>query len=84
MKETSHHVSDFAGLYPVWPIIKFSMAPTRATKDKRMNLFTKCVTALLKEILYVNNMAKIATILITDDKSHYISSKTDLPNNLIS
>jgi hypothetical protein len=28
MKETSFHVTDFAGLYPVWPIIEFSMAPT--------------------------------------------------------
>jgi hypothetical protein len=43
-------------------------------------LFTKCVTALLGEILYVDNTAKIATILITDNKSCYISSKTNLPN----
>jgi hypothetical protein len=57
MKETSYHLSDFAGLYPVWPTIKFSMAPTGVVKDKRMNLFTKCVTALLGEILYVNNTA---------------------------
>ncbi len=81
MKETSYHLSGFAGLYPVWPIIKFSMAPTGVAKDKRMNSFTKCVTALLGEILYVNDTAKIATILITNDKSHYISSKMDLPNN---
>jgi hypothetical protein len=47
MKEISYHISDFAGPYPVWPIIKFSMAPMGAAKDKRMNLFTKCVTALL-------------------------------------
>ncbi len=33
------------------------------------------------EILYVYKMAKISTILITDDKSHYISSKADLPTN---
>ncbi len=57
------------------------MAPTGVAKVKRMNLFTKCVTALLGAILYVDNMAKIATILITDDKSHYISSKADLPTN---
>jgi hypothetical protein len=81
MKETSYHVTDLAGLYPVWPIIEFSMAPTRAAKDKKINLFMKCTTALLGEILYVDDMAKIATILITDNKSHYISSKVDLPTN---
>ncbi len=47
MKETSYHVSGFARLYPVWPIIEFSMAPTGAAKDERMNSFIKCVTALL-------------------------------------
>jgi hypothetical protein len=81
MKEMSYHVTDFAGLYPVWPIIEFSMALTGVAKDKRMNLFTKCITALLGEILYVDIMAKIAIISITDDKSHYISSKADLPTN---
>jgi hypothetical protein len=81
MKETSYHISNFAGLYPVWPIIKFSMAPTGAKKDKRMNLFMKCVTALLGGNLYVNDMPKIAPILITNNKSTYISLKLDLPNN---
>jgi hypothetical protein len=81
MKETSYHVSDFAGLYPAWPIIEFSMAPTGAAKDKRMNLFTKCVTALLGEILYVDDTVQIATILITEDELHYISLKVDLPTN---
>jgi hypothetical protein len=68
MKETSYHVSDFDGLYPVWPIIEFSMAPTGAAKDKRMNLFTKCMTALLGEICHVHPTVQIATILITEDK----------------
>jgi hypothetical protein len=81
MKETTYHVSDFAGLYPVWPIIEFSMAPTGTAKDKRMNLFTKCVTALLGEILYVDNTSQIAIISITKEKMHYISSKADLPTN---
>jgi hypothetical protein len=81
MKETSYHVSDFAGLYPVWLIIESSMAPTGTSKDERMNSFTKCMTALLGEILYVDDTAQIATILITEDKSHYISSKADLPTN---
>jgi hypothetical protein len=50
MKETSYHVTDFAGLYPVWPIIEFLMAPTGEAKDNRMNSFTKCVVAQLREI----------------------------------
>jgi hypothetical protein len=81
MKQTSFHVADFAGLYPVWPIVKFSMAPIGMAKDERMNSFTKCITALLREILQVDDMVKIATILITDDESRYISSKADLPTN---
>ncbi len=60
MKETSYHVSDFAELYPVWPIIEFSMAPTGAAKDKRMNLFTKCMAALLGDILYIDDTAHVA------------------------
>ncbi len=33
MKESCyHHVTDFAGFFPIWPIVEFSMAPTRATK----------------------------------------------------
>jgi hypothetical protein len=81
MKEISYHVSDFAGLYPIWPIIEFSMAPMGAAKDKRMNSFTKCVTALLGEILYIDDTAKIAAISITDIELHYNSSKMDLPTN---
>ncbi len=81
MNKTSYHVSDFAGLYLVWPIVKFSMAPIGMAKDNRMFLFMKCVTALLREILYVDDTAKIATILITDNESRHISSKADLPTN---
>jgi hypothetical protein len=82
MEETSYHVIDFAGLYPVWPIVKFSMSPTGNTKDKRMSLFTKCVTALLGEMLYFDNKAMIAPIAITDnDCVSYISNKADLPTN---
>jgi hypothetical protein len=57
------------------------MAPTGAAKDERINSFIKCKTAFLREILYVDDTAKIATISITKDKSHYISSKADLPTN---
>jgi hypothetical protein len=45
------------------------MAPTGETKDDRMISFSKCVVALLGEILYIEDTAKIATISITDDKS---------------
>jgi hypothetical protein len=81
MKATSNHVRDFAGLYPVWPIIEFSMAPTEEAKDNRMTSFIKCVVVLFGEILHVNNTAKIATISITEDESCYIGSKADLPTN---
>jgi hypothetical protein len=65
----------------MWPIIEFSMAPTGDAKDDQMNSFVKCVAALFGEILYVDNTAKIATILITEGKTTYIKSKSDLPSN---
>jgi hypothetical protein len=83
-KETAYHVTDFAGFYPVWPIIEFSMAPTRVLKDERMVSFIKCVTTLLGEMLYlyVNKTAMIAPIDITDNEvAHFIKSKTDIPSN---
>ncbi len=40
-KEKCYHVEDFAGLCPVWLIIKFSIAPSGASKDKRMYSFSK-------------------------------------------
>jgi hypothetical protein len=82
MKETSFHETDLAGLYPVWPIIEFSMVPTGTTKDERMSSFTKCVTALLGKMLYVDEKAMIAPISITnDDQASNISNKADLPTN---
>jgi hypothetical protein len=81
-KETSYHVIDFAHLYSVWLIVEFSMSPTGNTKDKRMSSFTKCVTALLGKMLYVNSKAMITPIAITDDNSSsFISSKADIPTN---
>jgi hypothetical protein len=75
-------LTDFAGLYPVWPIVKFSMAPNGATKDERMKSFIKCVTALLGEMLYVVDMVMIAPIDITNkDEANFIKSKADLPTN---
>ncbi len=81
-EETSYHVINFAGLYPVWLIVKFSMSPMGNTKDKRISSFTKCITALLGEMLYVNSKAMIAPIAITDDENtSYISNKANLPTN---
>jgi hypothetical protein len=57
-------VTDLTGLYPVWPIIEFSMATTGTTKDERMSCFTKCVTALLGKMLYVDEKAMSAPISI--------------------
>jgi hypothetical protein len=73
MKESAYHVANFAGFYPVWPIIKFSMAPSGATKDERTTSFIKCVTALLGEILYVDDAAMITPIDITDDDEGSLS-----------
>ncbi len=78
MKETSYHVTDFAGLYPIWPIIEFSMAPTGEAKEDCMNLFVKWIAALFGEILFVNDTAKIATISITKEESKYIATKANL------
>jgi hypothetical protein len=46
-----------------------------------MTSVIKCVVALFREILYINDTAKIATISITEDESSYIGSKADLPTN---
>ncbi len=82
MEETSYHAINFTGLYPIWPIVEFSMSPTGNTKDERMSLFTKCITALLGKMLYVNNKARIAPIAITDnDGASYILDKANLPTN---
>jgi hypothetical protein len=82
MKEATYHVTDFAGFYPVWPIVEFSMVPNGATKDEWMTSFIKCVTALLDEMLYVDDTAMIAPINITDDDdASFIKVKADLPTN---
>jgi hypothetical protein len=47
MKTASYHVTDFAGLYPVWPIIEFLMALMGNAKEDPMNSFIKCVSVLL-------------------------------------
>jgi hypothetical protein len=75
-------VTDFAGFYPIWPIVEFSMAPTGATKDERMTSFIKCVAALLGKMLYVDDSAMIAPIEITvNEEAHFLKSKSDIPSN---
>jgi hypothetical protein len=82
LRETAYHVIDFAGFYPIWPIVEFSMAPTGAKKDERMTSFIMCVTALLGEMLYVNETAMIAPIDTTNnDVASFIKTKADLPSN---
>ncbi len=82
MKEAVYHVTNFARFYPVWPIVNFSMVPNGATKDKRMTSFIKCVTALLGEMLYVDNMAMITPMDITNDKkASFIKTKADRSTN---
>jgi hypothetical protein len=58
------------------------MSPTGALKDERMTSFTKCVTALLGKMLYVDETAMIPLLRITgNDKDSYISNKSNLPSN---
>ncbi len=84
MKEAAYHVTNFAGFYPFWPIVEFSMAPKRTTEDEWMTSFIKCVTALLGEMLYVDDMAMIAPINITDDNNaSFIKAKADLLKNFM-
>ncbi len=82
MKETASHMTNFAGFYPVWPIVEFSMAPTGATKDECMTSFIKCMSALLGELLHIDETVMIAPINITnDDAMNFIKAKEDLPTN---
>jgi hypothetical protein len=82
LKETAYHIVDFAGFYPIWPIVEFSMVPAGASKDERMVSFTKCVTALLGEMLYVDDTTMIAPIDINnDDDKQFIKTKMDIPSN---
>ncbi len=50
----SFYVKDFAGLFPVWPIIELAMSLTGQTKDERMTQFVKSITSLFGEILIVD------------------------------
>ncbi len=82
MKEIYYHVENFADLSLVWPIIEFSMSPTCSSKDEKMTSFTKCVMALHGKILYVDDTAMIAPLMIfNNNKDNYITKQTDLPTN---
>jgi hypothetical protein len=81
-QKSRFHVEEFLGLFPLWPIIKMSIAPAGNTKDKRMTSFVKCFTSLFAKIQYVNDSTAITPINIyDDDKANYITDKSNLPNN---
>jgi hypothetical protein len=81
-QKKAFHVEDFLGLYPAWPIVEVAILPTGNTKEERMNMFVKCITALFGEILYVDDTACIAPLEITDNNNdNYISEKAKLPSN---
>ena len=80
--KTNFHVEDFAGLFPVWPIIEFSLAPSGTSKDERMMQYGWCVLALLGKNLLVDAKAAIAPINITNNKKEdLITDKANIPNS---
>ncbi len=78
----SFHVEDFTGLYPVWPIVEVAILPTGNAKEKRVNMFMKCITLLFGAILYVDDTAGIAPLEITDNnEDNFIHDKLKPPSN---
>jgi hypothetical protein len=76
------YVEDFAGLFPVWPIIELAISPTGQTKDERMTQFVKCITSLFGEILIVDERAAIVPIAISNDlQEDMITDKATIPTN---
>ncbi len=81
-KVHSFYIKDFAGLFPVWPIIELAMALTGQNKDERMTQFIKCVTSLFGEILIVDERAAIVPIVISNDRQEdMITDKASIPPN---
>jgi hypothetical protein len=79
---TEFHVEDFAGLFPIWPIVKLTLAPSGASKDKRMTQYVHTVLALFGKILFVDEKAAIAPIKIMNDKPEdMITDKANIPTN---
>jgi hypothetical protein len=81
-QESGFHVKEFVGLFPSWPIIEMSIAPTGSTKDERMTNFVRCFASLFAEIKYVDDTVAIAPINIYDDgKDNFITDRLSLPDN---
>jgi hypothetical protein len=81
-QEQRFHVEDFIGVFPAWPIIELSIAPTGSIKDERMTSFLRCFAALFNKIKYVDDTAAIAPINIYDDsKENFIVDRSGLPDN---
>ena len=81
-QEQRFHVEDFIGVFPAWPIIELSIAPTGSTKDEQMTSFLRCFAALFNEIKYVDNTAVIAPINIYDNsKENFIVDRSGLPDD---
>ncbi len=79
---TEFHVKDFAGLFPVWPIVELTLTPSGASKDERMTQYVRSILALFGEILLVDEKATIALIKITNDKPEdMITNKANIPTN---
>ncbi len=76
------HVEDFAGLFPVRPIVELALAPSGASKDERMTQYLGCISALFGKILLVDEKAAIAPIKISNDKpKDMITDKANIPTN---
>jgi hypothetical protein len=79
---TEFNIKDFAGLFPVWPIVELAFAPSRASKDKRMTQYVCSILALFGKILLVDKKTAIAPIEITNDKPEdMITDKANIPTN---
>jgi hypothetical protein len=79
---TEFHVEDFAGLFPVWPIVELALAPSGASKDERMTQYVHSISALFGKILLVDKKAAIAPIKIMNDKPEdMITDKANIPTN---
>jgi hypothetical protein len=79
---TEFHVKDFAGLFPVWPIVELALAPSGASKDERMTQYVCSILALFGKIFLVDKKAAIAPIKIMNDKPEdMITDIANIPTN---
>ncbi len=76
------HSEDFAGLFPVWPIVEFALTPSGTSKIKRKTQYMCWDLALCGQILLVDKKAAIAPIKITNDTAEdLITDKSKIPSN---